>query len=983
VNASAEKSAEAFVFSASIMDWLRPGAWLYLRTVWSRRTASGGHVLQRFVLLVLLTAASQASAARHAHSEATPHATITSDHTEGDVREVVLSNGLKILLKEDHAAPVATFVVYYKVGSRNEYTGITGSSHLLEHLQFKGTHKYVGKAAVWGGLSHVGASFNATTSNDRTNYYETVPIEQLPFAIDLEADRMRNSTFSDEDRASEMTVVRNELERGENEPGRLLSQLTWATSFISHPYHHPVIGWRSDVENVPTSQLRSYYNTYYQPDNAVAVAVGDFKTQQVLDLIVAKFGVHPGGHQFPSVYTTEEKQRGERRVQIQKPGEIALVTLGWHLPAIGSPDIVPLKVLQLVLSGELDLSEAGDPLDSGISNRLYQALVEKEIATGVGMSYRLMLYESLGSITASLRPGVPHWKAEDAIRAELLRLKTEPVTAEELKRAKSRARAAFALGQEGTFGQALTLGSFGLLGDWRIAREFADKVETVTAADLQRVARAYFTEEGTTVAWFVPQSAPAPQPQPPPAKKAERDAVHAPAYATLRDTDDAAEAQGVTARALAAADGGGGAAVTQPTIQKKTLSNGLRIVVQENHSNPTFSLSGAILAGSVHETPAEVGLAGVTADLMERGTQKHSKLGLAAVLEDVGAAFGLGDGFEWIPVYGLARKDDLDRVLDVMSEELLLPAFPVDELKKSVAERVASVKQAEDSTRVKGRRALMQALYSKDSPFYTPDPQDEIASLQSITPERVRKWYETYYGPDRTVLVIVGDVKAEEIFSKLEARLGAWKKVGGPTVDAPPAAQNPAPKRIEVSMPDKSNVDILEGVQGTIRRTDPEFYPAMLANYILGGSVSGRLFAQIRNEMGLTYGINSGLSAGKLAGPWTISLTVNPKVIDKAIDAVKTVVAKWTESGVTAQELADAKTEIAGLYKVSLGNNRGLASVMTQYEVLGLGAEFVREHPKRILAVTREQVNAAIKQSFHPDKLVTVISGTLPEAKTP
>lgn len=631
---------------------------------------------------------------------------ISADRWDGDVREVVLSNGLRVLLKEDHAAPVATFVVYYRVGSRNEHTGNTGSTHLLEHLQFKGTKKFPGKSAVWGALSRIGASFNATTAQDRTNFYETVPIEQLPFAIELEADRMRNSTFTDADRSIEMTVVRNELERGENEPGTLLHNLTWSTSFISHPYHHPVIGWRSDVENVPTEQLRHFYDTYYQPDNAVAVAVGDFKTDDVLKLVQQHFGGFPGGHQFPPVYTQEEKQRGERRVVIHKPGELALLEMGWHFPAFNSPDVVPLKVLQLVLAGTLDVNEMTEPLPAGISNRLYQGLVETQLATVAEMGYQVMMNDSLGALMVELRPGVSHEKAETALRAILQRLRDEPVTVEELTRAKSRAHAVFALAQDGTFGKAMALGYYGTLGDWRFLRDLNARLDKVTREDVQRVARTYFNDDGATVAWFVPDQVKG-------AAIEEARRTHLPSpWAAYRKLDDAREARAVEARAATS-----GRSTSTIAPRKKTLENGLRIVVQPTPTNPTFALSGAVLAGSVHETTKDIDVSGVTADMLERGTQQHTKLALAGKLEDVGAGLVIEGSFESVGISGQGLKGDLDRVLDVLAEELMSPAFPEAERKKVVDEHAASVLQGEDSTRVRGRRALMQALYPKGHPF--------------------------------------------------------------------------------------------------------------------------------------------------------------------------------------------------------------------------------------------------------------------------
>jgi zinc protease len=935
-------------------------------------------------LAALLVTASCATTGRPAPEAETPppaRATVVSDHTEGDVREVVLSNGLRVLLQENHAAPVATFVVYYRVGSRNEHVGITGSSHLLEHLQFKGSKHFPGREGIWGELSRIGANFNATTSYDRTNFYETVPADKLPFAIALEADRMRQSTFTDADRQSEMTVVRNELERGENEPGQLLNEELWSTSIVSHPYHHPVIGWRSDVENVPTSQLRHYYDIYYQPDNAVIAIVGDFKSDEVLRMVIDKFGIYPGGHTFPPVYTAEEPQRGERRFIIRKPGELGLVQLGWHMPPVASSDVPALKTLQLILAGSLDVNEFGDPLDPGISNRLYQALIEKQLATGVDFDYTLMIDENVGSIAARVRPGIPHQQVEDAIRAQVRRLQDEPVTEGELARAKRRALAAFALSHDGTFGQAMALGYFGLISDWRLARDFSSRVDHVTSADVQRVAQKYLGDKTLTVGWFVPDSgggaAPAPQ--------SSLD-IRSYRFAALRSGPPGAtpnaDAPPSPAPKADAASTTSLSPSWSPIIQKRTLANGLRIVVQENHSSPTVSIAGSMDAGGVHEKPDQLGIAGVTCDLLERGTVRHTKFDLAAQLEDVGASFGFGDGFEQVSLGGAALKSDLNRVLDVMTEDLLEPAFPEEELKKAVAERIAGVEQAEDSTHVKARRKLMQGLYPVGHPLYAYDPSHVIQRYQQITRDQVQAWHRTWYGPDRMVITIVGDVSASDVFDRIEARLGRWARVGGPPVSVPLVPLREQAAREVIPVPDKANVDILMGHQESLRRVDPDYYPAMLANYVLGGP-SGMLFKHVRNDLGLTYGIDSNVLATQIAGPWTLSLTVNPDAVEKSIAATQQVLHDWHTNGVHAVDLDHAKTEIVGLFEVSLGTNAGLASVLNEYEVLGLGADFVKEHPKRVLSTSLDAVNAAIPKYFFPDRLLTVISGTVPGASAP
>ncbi|MFN7133964.1 MAG: M16 family metallopeptidase, partial [Myxococcales bacterium] len=338
------------------------------------------------------------------------------------VRETTLKNGMKVLLVEDHSAPVATFSVFYKVGSRNEVTGTTGSAHLLEHMLFKGTQRFK-KGEIMAALDRIGAQWNATTYYDYTNYYETVPIEQLEFVIGLEADRMVNSTIADEERELERIVVRNELERGENNPVRALSHDLRSAAFKAHPYHHPVIGWRSDVENVPTARLREFYRRWYKPDNAVAIAIGDFKAEEALKLIEKHFGPIPGGNVFDPVYTEEPPQKGERRIVLRQPGDLKAVMLGWKAPRASDPDTVVLKLVHLILSGELDLGPFGDPLHPGISNRMYQALVEKELATRASVDFIPLQDPGIFVLTGLPRPDVEHEKVEAALKAEVERLK--------------------------------------------------------------------------------------------------------------------------------------------------------------------------------------------------------------------------------------------------------------------------------------------------------------------------------------------------------------------------------------------------------------------------------------------------------------------------------------------------------------------------------------------------------------------------------
>jgi zinc protease len=414
---------------------------------------------------------------------------------EGITEYKLDANDLKVLIVPRRAAPVAALMVVYRVGSRNEAVGHTGSAHLLEHMLFKGTPTYNKKngtqiAAV---LQKQGAVFNADTWFDRTRYYEMLPSDQLELAVHLEADRMRNSFIADEDRQSEMTVVRNEMERGENEPSRILDERVWAMAFREHPYHHPTIGWRSDVEGVPTSQLKEFYDTYYHPNNATAIVVGDFDEQAALDLIAKHFGTVPRSPQpIPPMYTTEPQQEGEVRFKLRRAGQLGLIELAWHIPKATHADTAALTLLDNILT-------------AGVTSRLYQALVETQIAVEESAQAYQFIDPGLFTIDVTLRPGIEHAEAERVVLEVLERLKTEDVTDKELQKAKNIILTQLIYLRDSPFGVVSALGESEGVADWRLYVDLPKLVEAVTPADIRRVVNTYFTEDNRTVGWFIPK----------------------------------------------------------------------------------------------------------------------------------------------------------------------------------------------------------------------------------------------------------------------------------------------------------------------------------------------------------------------------------------------------------------------------------------------------------------------------------------------
>jgi zinc protease len=432
-----------------------------------------------------------------------------------DISEYRLPNGLKVLLVENRVAPVVTCLVLYRVGSRNEAVGYTGATHLLEHMLFKGTPTFNKDRGtqIAATLQRIGADFNATTWYDRTNYFETVPSDKLELAIRLEADRMRNSFIADADRQAEMTVVRNELERGQNEPVLVLDEAVYATAFREHPYHHPTIGWRADVENVPTARLKEFYDTFYHPSNATAIVVGDFDRDGALTLIAEHFGAYSAPqHPIPEVYTDEPPQEGERRIVVRRAGELAHVQIAHHTPAVlgqtrvlsnrelaeratnppAANDIYPLVVLSAALA-------------HGLTSRLYQALVERQLAVSITSNCDQFRDPGLFNVYATVRPGVEPRAVEEVILTELRRIADEGLPVAEVEKAKQQIIAQVAYNRDGTHNVAMQMSEAEAVADWRFYKDYAANIARVTVSDVQRVARDYFHEDNRTVGYFMPK----------------------------------------------------------------------------------------------------------------------------------------------------------------------------------------------------------------------------------------------------------------------------------------------------------------------------------------------------------------------------------------------------------------------------------------------------------------------------------------------
>jgi zinc protease len=423
------------------------------------------------------------------------HAAFSFVQTSGGIEEYRLeANGLQVLLLPEAAAPVVTFMVTYRVGSRNERAGLTGATHLLEHLMFKGTDRYNKEAgtSIFSTLQRVGAQINATTWYDRTNYYELLPKEHLALAVEIEADRMRNARVSPDDLASERTVVLNELDRGENDSTRKLLHALYATAFFAHPYGHPTIGWRSDVERVTADGLRHFYDTYYWPDNATVSVIGDIDREAALALVDEHFGAIPASPDpFEHLVTEEPPQQGERRVTVRMAGQLGTVMMGFK----SAPALDPLADAQSVLAMALG---------SGKSSRLFRALTDRGLTTSASAFAPRLRDPGLFIVYGALAPDVDHATAEEAMWEVLETVIDGGITASELQRAKNQIVAYEAFGRDGPYAIASQLNEAIAAGDWTLYTTYLDRIERVTLDDVHAAARQTFDRDALTVGYYDP-----------------------------------------------------------------------------------------------------------------------------------------------------------------------------------------------------------------------------------------------------------------------------------------------------------------------------------------------------------------------------------------------------------------------------------------------------------------------------------------------
>jgi len=902
-------------------------------TTWSRRLAA--------LLLPLFVAAG-------AHAALPPG--VTQGPTVEGVTEYRLANGLTVLLFPDASKPKTTVNVTYRVGSAHENYGETGMAHLLEHLVFKGTPS---RGNIMTELGRRGMDYNGTTSWDRTNYFEsfTASDENLDWALAMEADRMVNSFIRKSDLDTEMTVVRNEFENGENNPQLVLFGKMLSTAYMWHNYGKLQIGARSDIENVDIARLQAFYRLYYQPDNAVVTVAGKFDPERALALIAKYFGPIPKpARALPRIWTEEPVQDGERTATLRRVGNSKFLGMMFHTVRGAHPDAVAVDVL-------------GDVLTLAPAGRLYKALVETKKATAV-QSWNVAGVDP-GTLTlfAQIPDGEEIGPAREAMLATIADLAQNPVTEAEVARVRQKAAKHFddTMANPQAFGVAISEAI--ALGDWRLFFLERDRYRSVKPADVQRVAQDYLKRSNLTIGEFVPD----PKPDRAPAATAVDVAALVKDY-----KGDAAVATGEAFDPTPAN--------LDARAQRFTLPNGMKVaLLPKKTRGESVSFNLTLRFGDEKSVQGKAATGALTGGMLTRGTAKRSRQEIEDGFDKLRAKVGVSGTQTGASASGQTYRAQLPDVLRLTAEVLREPSFPGSELEQLKRQRATRFEAARSEPQDIATRALARHAnpYPPGDPRYAPTVDESIASNNAVTLDDVTRFHAQFYGASNAELAIVGDFDADATRALVTELFGGWKSPAAYTRVPDPFRAN-VPAALKLVVPDKANAFLVGVTRMPVDDVSPDYPALLVANFILGDSASARVPERLRQKDGLSYAagtffqpssldVNSALGAYAIFAPENLE-RVRTGLAEELDGAVK--------NGFTDAEVKAAKEGVMQERRLGRTEDGRIAGALANQLYLNRTFATSGAVDAAIEKLTTQDVNAVLRKYVKPADFAFAFAGT-------
>ncbi|MFC4931926.1 M16 family metallopeptidase [Massilia sp. GCM10023247] len=863
------------------------------------------------------------------------------------ITEYRLANGLKVLLFPDASRPTVTVNVTYLVGSRHENYGETGMAHLLEHLLFKGSKKH---PDITRQFADRGMDFNGTTSLDRTNYYEVFQATpaNLDWALQMEADRMTNSFIAQKDLDSEMTVVRNEFESGENSPSSVLVKRMQSVAYDWHSYGRATIGNRSDIENVKLANLRAFYRTYYQPDNAVLLVAGKFDLDSTLAKITRLFGAIPKPtRKLPQFWTVEPTQDGERTFAVRRQGDVQIVMLGYKVPSSLHDDSDVMAFASAIL-GDVP------------TGRLHKSLVETGKASQVFTFGETGYAPGLQYVGAIVKKGEPIEPVRAALTAAVEGFGDNPPTPDEM----ARVRRIYENEMERSLNDpqrvGVALSETIALGDWRLYFTGRERIKTITAQEVAAASKRYFKRDNRVTGMFLPEDAPqrAVIPPAPSVESILKD--FKPSASTMVAEDFAPTQENILKRTQLSRAGG----VKLALLPKKNRGEAVTVDLRQ-HMGDEKNLFG------------KGAIPGLTGAMLVRGTSRYTREQLADEFDRLKIAGGL--------THFQTTREHLADALRLVAHVLKEPGFPEAEFEQLRRQSLVALEAGRAEPQTLAARALARHfdIYPPGDVRHANTLDEDIAELRAARLDDLRAFHRDFYGTVPAEMAIVGDFDAAAIAPLVEQLFGSWR---APANVAPVLRRHAdiAPIKKALDTPDKENGFYLARLNLDLNIDDPDYPALMLANYIFGeGGLRSRLMDRIRQKDGLSYGGGSQLDAGDLdrAGAFAISAIAAPQNLQRLDAAVREELARAVKDGFTAAELAGAKSGLMQQRQQTRTEDGAVAAGWTSYLYRDRTYAWSRQFEDKLVAVTLPQLNAAFRRAIDPAKLSVVVAGDQDKAK--
>ncbi len=874
------------------------------------------------------------------------------------ITEYQLDNGVKLLLFPDNSKPQFTVNMTVLVGSRHEGYGESGMAHLLEHMLFRGTDLFpdIPKLLKDRGVLNM----NGTTSYDRTNYFETLPAEgdNLEFAISMEADRLVNSWIKQEHLDAEMTIVRSEFERGENSPQRILFQRIMTGAYQWHNYGKSTIGNRSDIMRVPATNLRVFYRKFYQPDNITLVVAGKFDKQKALDLVEKHFGAIPRPkRELPKTYTEEPAQDGERNVVLRRSGDVQLVGVGYHVPSAASDEYAPTQVLATLLSMQ----------PSGI---LYKSLVEKKIATSaqamdvVGHDPGMLIAMAEVPVDSDLD------QAKQVLLSELESIAENGVTEADVKRAVKRILKQREQSFANTESFATNLSEWESYGDWRLYFLHRDRLEKVTAEQVQDVAKKYLIQSNRTVGLFLPT------------KNAVRASI-------VGQTDLKPLVADYKGRKEISA--GEAFEPTPENIQRRTtfgsLDSGVKyaLLPKETRGDEVF-LQGELDYGNDQSLKGKMKTAEILPMLLSRGTKQLSFQEFRDRLDELKTNLSFSGNVGRLNFRMRTKKENLVDSLELLRQALREPTLSEKEFDVVRQQMMTQIESGMSEPTVLAFTEFARRLdpQPSDDVRYTPTMEEDLERLKTATVEDVRNLYNEFIGGEHGQIAIVGDFDADEALAKLEQIFAGWKSSQPYQRIEAPANLDVQGSRFTINTPDKANAVYIAGISAPVRDDDPDYEAMLIGNYIMGGGpLSSRIADRVRKKDGLSYTAMTRFQADSEdeRGMYMMFCISNPSNTEKVVETVAEEVDRMLSSGVTGEEIEKAKESYLTNRRGGRAQDQRLVGDLLTNLKTGRTMEFQANSDAKIESLSKDRVDEALRRLIVPEKLVIVTAGDFEKAE--